>query len=706
MTFLTTPYLWLGLAAAAVPVVIHLIRRTKVQVVQFAAMRFLQATSPRMIRRQQLKQILLLVLRILALLLLGLAFARPFLHGSTPMAILAKQQKAIAIVMDASASMLAGTKNQRAKEAAEEIITTAGSARFSIVTAGATPQILLEDGDAAQARSAIRAIQPAPAAGDLREAVLAADNLLRQSRFGGTQRAVHGELHIVSDLQLSNAPEGVVALSSDAEHFASEQILSWQNVAILDGTIDALPACRIKNFSGIEQVIEVTLSASRTTLDLQRVVLQPGEEKIVRFAESRGKLQNADAAYFEIRAGVDDFLHDNQFFCSRESISGNVRKVLAVSSNSAGSFFVRQAFAVFGAASNQTRRRTAGEESTSSRIDHVQRSGAPFRLYEIAPNQIANHPLSDYECIVLSSVAGLERGGVAALKKFVFDGGGLLIAPAAPAGGQEAATFNLMLAELMPAKLQQPVFTAVDRNRSSRLTDVDFTHPIFKLFAEPASGDPASAKFFQYYAVDAKSPAGAGSTLASFDDGHAALLEATAGKGKVLMWTAGFDAQWNDLPLKPIFLPLIHQMADYLARPQIKRESLTVGQPIFLEGFDLSREVNVTVPDGDEQRIAAGTGSFTETSAAGIYRFSQSGRSMSFAVNLDRRESDPQALTAADFLARLYRSEETMQVASALSSADTSELERERSQKLWRFALSGLLMVLFVEGWLAKRTPR
>jgi hypothetical protein len=678
MTFLTTPYLWLGLAAAAVPVIIHLIRRTKVQVVHFAAMRFLQATPERMIRRQKLKQILLLLLRIVALLLLGLAFARPFLPGSAPIAILSKQQKSIAIVIDASASMLAGAKSEKAKEAAGQIIARGrGGDRFSIITAGATPQILLDDGDAAQARTAVAAVQPALAPGDLREAVLAADNLLRQQ---AARRAAKSELHVVSDFQLANSPEGMVTLNSNAESFAGDKISSWQNVAILDGTIDGLPACRVKNFANVEQMIEVALGSGRNTFGKQRVVLHAGEEKVVRFAESRDNLKNPGGAFFEVRAGIDDFIQDNQFFCSSTTASSSGRRVLAISSNSVPVYFVQQALAAAG-------------------------GGLAFRVMEISADQLAGQSLAAYECIVLFSGSGLARNGVAALKKFVQEGGGLLIAPSPASGSsQQATTINLMLADLMPASLQQPVFPTVDRNRSSRLTDVDYAHPIFKLFANPASGDPASPRFFQYFAIDAKSRGGV--ALASFDDGRPALLEKTFGKGKVLLWTAGLDAQWSDLPLRPIFLPMIHQMVGYLARPHIKKEPLAIGQPILLDGFDASQDVKVVLPEGTEREIAAGSTSFNETAQAGVYSFYQRGGSESVAVNLDRRESDPRALSAADFLARLNRSAEQAHVAGIFGSAETSELEHERSQKLWRVALLILLVVLIAEGWLAKRTPR
>jgi hypothetical protein len=447
----------------------------------------------------------------------------------------------------------------------------------------------------------------------------------------------------------------------------------------MEGTIDDVPACRVRNFANVEQTAEVILQSARSNPAVagrQRVTLRAAEERVVQFPEARGKIASG---YFEVRVAVDDFAQDNQFYCSFQANAA--RRVLAIADQNSSLFFVRQAFEVAGPAS--------------------------FRLGELHPNKLPNAPLRDYECVILAAGSGLDRSGGTLLKTFVQDGGGLLIAPPSHGGqrGNDAATYNLLLADLMPAKLLPPVFGSVDRNRNSRLVDVDFAHPVFKIFSDAANGDPASARFFQYFTTAPVARSGA-ATLAAFDDGHAALMETTFGKGKVLLWTAGLDAQWSDLPLKPIFLPLIHQMIGYLARPQVKTESLVIGQPILPHDFDPRQTVEVILPDGSQQEMAVGAVSFNETWQAGIYRLRQRGKEVCVAVNLDRRESDPQALSPADFLARLSRSHEETQVAGVFGSTETSELDRERSQKLWRLALLALLVILVAEGWLAKRTLR
>ncbi len=79
MTFVTAGLAIAGLAAMAVPILIHLLSRQRRRPIQWAAMRFLMEALRKHRRRLQLQQLLLLAVRCLILALLGAALARPFL---------------------------------------------------------------------------------------------------------------------------------------------------------------------------------------------------------------------------------------------------------------------------------------------------------------------------------------------------------------------------------------------------------------------------------------------------------------------------------------------------------------------------------------------------------------------------------------------------------------------------------------------------
>ncbi len=76
------PVFLIGSAAIAVPIVLHLMRRATAPLFQFSAVRFLQRVPVEQARRKRLRELLLLALRVAALLLLAVAFARPFLSAS------------------------------------------------------------------------------------------------------------------------------------------------------------------------------------------------------------------------------------------------------------------------------------------------------------------------------------------------------------------------------------------------------------------------------------------------------------------------------------------------------------------------------------------------------------------------------------------------------------------------------------------------
>ena len=77
MSFLAPLYFLGGLAIVG-PIVFHLIRRQPKGEVEFSSLMFLDATPPRLTRRSKLDHLLLLLLRALALILIAMAFARPF----------------------------------------------------------------------------------------------------------------------------------------------------------------------------------------------------------------------------------------------------------------------------------------------------------------------------------------------------------------------------------------------------------------------------------------------------------------------------------------------------------------------------------------------------------------------------------------------------------------------------------------------------
>lgn len=124
MQFLN-PLVLLGLAAAGIPVLLHLLNLRKLRTVEFSSLRFLQELQQSRVRKLRVQQILLLILRTLLVVFAVLAFARPTIPTVLPV-LGTEVRTSVVILVDNSGSMAAadqrGTRFRQAQEAAKAVI--------------------------------------------------------------------------------------------------------------------------------------------------------------------------------------------------------------------------------------------------------------------------------------------------------------------------------------------------------------------------------------------------------------------------------------------------------------------------------------------------------------------------------------------------------------------------------------------------------
>src|SRR5436309_5160615 len=116
-----------GLAAVAVPVLIHLINRERKVVVEFPSLMFLQRIPYRSVRRQKIRHILLLLLRCFAVAVVVAAFARPFFERRQVLAATGGARELV-VLLDRSSSMGYGDRWNRARDAARKAFAGLSSA--------------------------------------------------------------------------------------------------------------------------------------------------------------------------------------------------------------------------------------------------------------------------------------------------------------------------------------------------------------------------------------------------------------------------------------------------------------------------------------------------------------------------------------------------------------------------------------------------
>src|SRR5437867_5042342 len=136
MSFLA-PAFFLALGAIAVPILIHLIQRERKRVVMFPSLMFLQRIPYQSVRRRRIRHWFLLAMRVAAITLIVLAFARPFFRQGDLAAAAIAGAREVVILLDQTASMGYGDHWQRARDAAHKVVAgLSGDDRATLVLFG------------------------------------------------------------------------------------------------------------------------------------------------------------------------------------------------------------------------------------------------------------------------------------------------------------------------------------------------------------------------------------------------------------------------------------------------------------------------------------------------------------------------------------------------------------------------------------------
>jgi hypothetical protein len=322
-----------------------------------------------------------------------------------------------------------------------------------------------------------------------------------------------------------------------------------------------------------------------------------------------------------------------------------------------------------------------------------------FRVEVLPAGRVTAAALDGRAVVILNDTVVPQGIGVDGLQQYVERGGGLLVAV-----GQRT-TWPPNDAALLPGKLG----SVVDRTsgRGGAIGYLDYGHPALEVFKAPRSGDFSGARILRYRPVE---PGPDDRVLARFDDGAVAAVERRLGEGRVILWTTSLDDSWNDLVLKPVYLPLLHQFARYLASYEAPAPWQTVGQVADVSAILKSRADRIVVtPSGAQIRIAASEPGLVELDEQGVYEIRAAERgaptSHRLAVNLDPAESDLTRLDPQELVAAVTGSAATATAAVAVPAEQTAA-ETERQQSLWWYLLLGGLFLLAAEMAVSNRLSR
>ena len=165
------------------------------------------------------------------------------------------------------------------------------------------------------------------------------------------------------------------------------------------------------------------------------------------------------------------------------------------------------------------------------------------------------------------------------------------------------------------------------------------------------------------------------------------------------------NAKWNDLPLKPSFLPLFHEMIRYLSRYNQNRSWYALGEGIPVVAGLESVAGAVIDPKGDRQalgQLSAGQAKFFTPAIPGFHEIRVGPDTRLVAVNPPSSEGNLDSMPPEDLLASVQRTQTESQQAGFFGSEE--KIEYARRQMVWWYLLLIALLAGIAEIYIANRS--
>ncbi len=661
------------MAAAAIPVLIHLWSRRRHRETEWAAMEFLLAAyRPRRLRLF-LQELLLLLARVALIVLLVLAAAEPVWRG-LPAGSPPTFRTHRIFVIDASLSMSAeegGTTRFEAAKAAvaRQVESAAPGDAFSAILAAGVPDLALAGPifDRRAFRRELQRLQPTDGRADWAAALAQCRELIATSRQEAS-RPVPAEVLLVTDLQRASWPaaagtavaNATVTLQREARLLAETARLAvlsvssgeWQgNAAVTDlelesggMTVGEEAAWRaVLRRYGPELVTPVSV---QWFLDgkLVRESILPWNGERRREAMLSYRFDSPGEHEVEVRIAPDALKGDDarRFVVPvRPAV-----QVLCVDGRPSNVPFQ-------GAADYLRLALQPSEEEGFRRVAVETVNEAAFDETDLLP----------FDAVFFCDVAEFTESEAARLSAFLNRGGAAFFL------GERvrAENYNRVLAagqggrgRISPARLG-PVI----RRDAASNDPLGYRHPLLRVFQGRESAGLLTTPVRAYFRLE-KIPDANAETALALDNGDPLIVTETVAAGRVIVTATTADATWTAFPTWTDYVPMVQEMLEYLLEPTRARRNVTVGDTIGevrdLKNLSGSIDVEIVTPDG--QRIRRGAAvekamlrwSFDGTARAGFYRadlrpsgVAEGGLPTGFAVNPPAEESDPAGWLPEEF---------------------------------------------------------
>ena len=675
------PLFLIGLAGLAIPILIHLTRHERGKPTPFPSLMFLERIPFQESSRRRIRHWFLMALRLSALALLAAGFARPFFRSGRLASVGGLGPEEVVLLVDRSFSMERPGAWEEAMDRARSAVAELGPLdRLSLIGFDEAPRLYHRSTtDHGRISTTLDTLSTGSLATRLAPAVRLATSTLASSSLSRSR------VVIISDFQRGS--------------WRGDEDASLPDGVVLETVPVAPPASPNLALSGLELDRSSTTGRDRISVSARLVNAHEDSlttEAVLSIDENQVQSRSVSVAGGEaIRVDFDPFTLTQMFTrgsvrVSDESLQsdnaldfvlspgGNTR-VLVVDPAGQGE-------------SNLYLRRALGI---------AEGSGFQVRLTPSAPSANA---LATADAVIING--GPLPGGEAGLRlrNFVEEGGGLLIASGdgTRVGADQAAFLPVAVGGTRDADAD-PI----------RLGFVDYDHGIFEAFRGARSGDFSRASFFRTRVL---TPTDSARVLARFDDGSVALAEARRGKGRVLVWASGLSRLWTSLPLQPVYLPLVHELATYLGGesdvPAWHEAGSTVNVFTLADatgGTELPEDAVAIRPGGQPQPIDP-EDPILHLDERGTWEVRSPGsrpdHPYALAVNADVAESDVTPLDLEELRASLGGGGAYEGDSGEDATLEATGEDFERRQAFWRYLMAVAFLILVAESMLANWLSR
>lgn len=703
-----SPLFLLGLLAVSIPIVVHLFNFRRYRKVYFSNVDRLEQLQSETRRQSNLRQFLILAARILAIVFLVLAFARPVISNGDAVARTGSND--VSIFIDNSFSMENSDGNimllDKAKVKAREIVSAyAPGDRFQLLTCdmeGRHFHWLSKE----EMLSAIDEVQVSGSSAKI------ADIANRQVDFLHTGRGMNRYAYLVSDFQVSAVEMGAMPVDStvnvsfvplasascdnvyiDSIALGTPSIHRGNSVALRvwmanegDENIDKVPVTLLVNDKQ-RALATVDLPArSTSTVDLHFVIDDKDSPQSPNHSSNNSLKQSSNhSTVLNCRIETEDYpvTFDNSYFFSL-----NVRDrvdCLIVEGGERNPFLA----SLF--------------EGDSS----VHCNTMPLRQMDFSN-------LEDHDMVLLDELPSISSGMAQSLHAFANQGGTVAVVVAADADMTSYnAAFSLFSAPLLAGK---------QGGRAAAVT-VNMDNVLYRNVFNGSNSDMELPSVVGYWRLQL-SPTTLHESVISLAGGDDYICHTPCGDGHLYIITAPLRDASTDFVRQALFVPTLYNMALYSLPPsampatlgreqsiplvsRYETEGHTVRLNIAHQSSDIKHPATEIIPDIRNNGGVSRLVTHEIPCEAGNYLLSQDGElreGVSF--NYSRDESKMQFLgnDALQSMAGDFGLQNVSIVPNPDKPLDTYLRERMEGRSLWRWCLILSLLMLLTEIFLLK-TP-